>query len=128
MKLKREIIVLFLLLALITASLFNIAYISKLSESICLQIDFAEYYASRDDYSSALYCFDKAFSDFDRNKLYQGIFLRHSEVDSSYDCFSELKAELLRKEADAIPALCEKLKYHINCLADMEKLKLSSIL
>ena len=125
---RREITVLFLLLILIAASLLNIGYINRLSNDLCSQLDSIDAAAKSGEFETAIKLFHKSYKLWDQNKMYYGIFLRHPEIDSGYDCFYDLKAELVSENADAIPALCAKLKYHIQCLADMEKLKLSSIL
>ena len=123
----KERIALSLLTALIITSLLNIAYITSLSENIINHIDTAEELSLNENFNAAEEQLQTALTIWEKNRLYTGIFLRHPDVDNSYDVFYDLLAEIQQKQKDSMPALCEKLRYHIGCIADMEGLSLSSI-
>ena len=124
----REKIALSLIIAIIVAALINIAYMTKLAEKIISGIDDIENLSHEEQFDSAEAIFNKTLELWNKNKVYTGIFLRHPEIDSTYDCFYDILAEVQKQEKDSIPALCEKLRYHIRCIVDMEKITLRSIL
>lgn len=124
----REKIALALLAALIGAALINIAYMDKLSQKIIADIDEAENFGLEEQFDAAEISLNRAIELWNKHKSYTGIFLRHPEIDSSYDCFYDIMAEIHQNEKDALPALCEKLRYHIRCMTDMEKISFRSVL
>ena len=124
----KEIIAVCLLAALITAALVNISYMDKLSLEIISGIDETEKFGLSEQFDAAAERLNEVIRLWDKNRVYAGIFLRHPEIDSSYDCFYDIMAQLQQEEKDSLPALCEKLRYHIRCMADMERLSFSSIL
>ena len=125
---KREITVFSLLLTIILASIINIAYANRISSQIIDEINRTEAAGTSGQFQQAMDHLDSALQIWDKHKVYTGIFLRHPDIDSAYDCFYEVQAELLDENTDTLPAVCSKLRYHIECIANMEKLKLSSIL
>ena len=124
----REKIALGLLLALIAAAFINIAYMVKLADKIIDGINSIEKLSQKEQFDSAESVFNETMKLWNNNKVYTGIFLRHPEIDSAYDCFYDILAEIQQGEKDCIPALCEKLRYHIRCIVDMERISLRSIL
>lgn len=125
---KKEIFAGCLLIFMFSAAILNIAYANHISSSIIAQIDQAESLGVSGQFDEAAEQLDSALKAWDDNKVYTGIFLRHPEIDSAYDCFYDVQAALFDRNSDTLPALCSKLRYHIECMANMEKLKLSSIL
>ena len=124
----KEIIVFSLLMLIIFASIMNISYTNKLSILLTDEINKAEASAAAGNYKAAEDHLKSALNLCDSNRNYYGIFLRHPDIDSLYDCFYELEASIKANESESIPAICSKLRYHIRNIADMEKLRLSSIL
>ena len=125
---KKEIFAACLLILMFSAAILNITYANKITGSIISQIDQTEALGTAGQFDKASEHLDSALKIWDNNKVYTGIFLRHPEIDSAYDCFYEVQAALFDQNSDTLPALCSKLRYHIECMANMEKLKLSSIL
>ncbi len=124
----REKIALGLIITLIIAALVNIAYMDMLAGKIIYGIDNIEYLAHEEQFDDAEAIFNNTLNLWNDKKIYTGIFLRHPEIDSTYDCFYDILAEIQQHEKDRIPALCEKLRYHIRCIVDMERISLRSIL
>lgn len=124
----KEIIALCLIIVLTAAAFINIAYMDNLSLEIIKRIDEAEQLAIAGQFEDAAEIINSAIKLWDKNRGYTGVFLRHPEIDSSYDCFYDVMAEIYQGKNDALPALCEKLRYHIRCMAEMERISFSSIL
>lgn len=125
---KKEIFAGCLLILMFSAAILNITYANHISSSIISQIDQTETLGIAGHFTEAAEHLDEALKIWDNNKVYTGIFLRHPEIDSAYDCFYDVQAALLDRDSNTLPALCSKLRYHIECMANMENLKLSSIL
>ena len=58
---------------------------------------------------------------------YTQIVLRHAELDTTSDAFYETLQALKGGEYRAVPAAYEQLYYHLNCITDMEHVRLGSI-
>ena len=125
---RREKLVCILFFAVLAASIINVIYISRLSLSLNALISTAEAFAQNEQYDEALETINLAQADWNSKRKYTGVFLRHPDIDSINDCFFDVKAEIAKRENEALPALCDKLRHHISCIADMEKLRLESIL
>ena len=98
---KREIGAALLLLALIGGSVWNIRRADRLTGEILEHLELSE----RAMLSA---------------RSYTRVFLRHPELDAASDMFYELMQELHRGEIRALPAVYARLRYHLDCIREME--------
>lgn len=117
---KKEITAMVVLILLIAAAVLNTIHIKALTTDVTRCLERSERAALRGDAEIALDSYKDAFAIWDEQRDYCNVFIRHSELDSSYDIFYELEEALLSDESDSIPALYSKLKYHMDCIAKME--------
>ena len=124
---KREICAGALLLLLALCAWLNIRHIDSLTDSVSTCLDRSEAAAERGDYTAALNALETGLSIWDGAHSYTNIFIRHPELDDTYDTFYELKETLLQQDAAALPAAFQKLQYHLDCIAFMEHLSPGSV-
>ncbi len=123
---KKEMLALSLLLALIGAAVWNLIFLHRMTESIRDDILSSREYAAAGDYSDAVGKLDAALDIWLSSESYTHIFIRHSEIDGTTDAFYELKAALLSCD-DGYAGAYEKLEYHIDSIEGMEQFTLGSI-
>lgn len=124
---KRELFALALLALLFAGSLLNIRHIDRLTDSVSACLDRSEEYARQGDFDAALAAFESGLALWHSAHGYTNVFIRHPELDDTYDTFYELEQVLLEQDGDAFPAAFSKLQYHLSCIAYMEHLSAGSI-
>lgn len=124
---KREFFALLLLALLIAGALLNIRHIDNLTQSVSACLDCSEAYAQQGDFDGALAAFERGLSLWHSAHGYTNIFIRHPELDDTYDTFYELEEILLQQDAEAFPAVYSKLQYHLSCISFMEHLSAGSV-
>lgn len=117
---KKEITAMVVLILLISAAVLNTIHIEALTTDVTRCLERSERAAMRGDSETAMDSYRDALALWQRERDYCNVFIRHSELDSSYDIFYELEEALLSDESDSLPALYSKLKYHMDCIAKME--------
>lgn len=117
---KKEITAAAVLILLIAAAVLNTAHIEALTMDVSRCLERSERAALRGDSEIAMDSYKDALAIWQRERDYCNVFIRHSELDSSYDIFYELEEALLSDEPDSLPALYSKLRYHMDCIASME--------
>ena len=125
---KREWIAGGLLILLLAAALGNIVYLDRLIESIEADLIEAQALADSGSFSEAEDAAERALSRWLNANAYTHIFIRHPEIDSTSDAFYELIGLLAEENAEGCPSAFEKLLYHLNCIDEMEHIRLGSIL
>lgn len=125
---KKELFALLLLLLLALGALFNILYAERLIQRIEDQLELSQKAAEEENFPEALARLDAGLELLERSRDYTSIFIRHSELDSSFEAFFHLKELLLQEETAALPAAFSALRYKLRCLSDMEKPSLGSVL
>lgn len=124
---KKEAIAAALLVLAIAASALNTRRIEKLTEQVSFYLSQSEEAAERGELDTALRKFESALILWEDNRDYTNVFIRHPELDSSYDMFYELEEALLDGEREVLPAAYSKLKYHMDSIAYMERPSWGSI-
>ena len=124
----REWVAAALLLALLLGSLGNIAYLDRLIGNIETELDHAAEAAEAGDFDAALRSCDRALAHWLRADAYTHIFIRHPEIDAIADAFYELRQLLAEENAQAAPSAFQKLRYHLDCIDNMEHIRPGSIL
>lgn len=124
---KKETIAVTLLVLIIAAAALNTRRIESLTKQVGFYLSQSEEAAERGEFDEALRKFESALILWEGNRDYTNVFIRHPELDSSYDVFYELEEALLEGEAEVLPAAYSKLKYHMDCIAYMERPSWGSI-
>lgn len=124
---KRELFALLLLALLIAGAFLNIRHIDSLTQSVSACLDRSEKYAGEGDFDGALAAFESGLSLWHSARSYTNVFIRHPELDATYDTFYELEEALLQQDAEALPAVYSKLQYHLSCISFMEHLSAGSV-
>lgn len=123
---SREIFALLLIVLLLAGSLLNISRAERLCTGILENLDLAEKSVEEKDWPGAKAAAEAALKLWQESRSYTHIFIRHSEIDSFSDAYFELKEAIL-SESEEIEPLFDKLRYHIENIADMEKIRLGNI-
>ena len=125
---KREIWAAMLLAALFAFSLWNIAAIGKLTACTQQHITLSEQAACAGDSAGAEAELAYALSIWLSADSYTRIFIRHPELDSTADAFYQVMEGLKAGDGRELSAEYDMLRYHLDSIADMERLSLGSIL
>lgn len=125
---KREILAGAFLAALFVLSLWNIRRIDVLTDTVGQHLELSEQAVSGGDLTLAEAELERALSLWSEAEGYTRIFIRHTEIDSTYDAFYQLAEGLYGENTDELKAKFSLLRYHLNSIATMEHLSLGSIL
>jgi len=117
---KREFAALGLLLALLGGAIWNVHTIDKLTAGIRAEVLLSQQAAARGDYRAAEDHLRQGLQNFHNAAPYTQIFIRHAEIDNCMDAFFDCAGALRDEEGEAAAAACEKLLYHLQCIAAME--------
>ena len=124
---KREICALLLLAALIAGSLWNIRKAERLTDEIEEHLALSEQAVRAGDSKYALDQFEAALRIWLAARGYTEVVLRHAELDSASDAFYDTLEALRGGEYRAVPAAFERLRYHLDCIAGMERVTLGTV-
>ena len=125
---KREILAGAFLAALFTLSLWSIRRIDALTEAVGQHLELSEQAAYGGDPELAEAELERALSLWSEAESYTRIFIRHPELDSTYDAFYQLAEGLQGENTDELKAKFSLLRYHLNSIASMEHMTVGSIL
>lgn len=124
---KREIGALLLLGALIAASVWNIHRADTLISDVEEHVALSEKAVLSGDSDYAAEQLDAAFRIWLSAKTYTQTLLRHTELDGTSDAFYAAMRELKAGEIRAVPAVYDQLRYHLDCIAGMEKVSWGTV-
>ena len=117
---KREICAALLLAVLIAASVWNIHRADALIGEIREHLELSEKALLAADPDYAREQLEAAKRIWLSARGYTQVFLRHPELDSTSDVFYETLQELRGGEYRALPAAYQRLRYHLDCIREME--------
>ena len=125
---KKEFMAALLLAVLIGLSAYNLKCVNELTDQLLSYLEQAQLHSERGCFEEALEQLDSAFCHWENSYGYSHILIRHSEIDSTADCFFDLREILLEKDSAGAEAAFMKLRYHLECIAQMERPTPGSIL
>ncbi len=117
----REKWALLLLLALAAGSCWNIHAANKLCADIETRLCRVEAAARIENWDEAQAAIESAIERWESAEGYTHIFIRHPELDSCTDIFYDTFSTVLKKDSEELYAALEKLRYHIDSIAGMER-------
>lgn len=124
---KKEFVVLALLLALVAGSLININYLDGFIGGLSHQVNLSRTALEMSDAENAEKMLRSAIDEWMHADGYTHIFIRHSEIDSTTDALYDLLSDVRAGDAKSAAGAYEKVEAHFSSLVGMEKLTLGSI-
>ena len=118
---KREICAILLLAVLIALSAWNIRAADRLIGEIQEHLDLSEKAVLSGDPLYAEQQLEAALHIWLAARGYTQIFLRHPELDDTTDVFYETLQSLREGEIRALSAAYDRLRYHLDCVREMER-------
>lgn len=125
---KKTIAAALILLLMFVGSLYNIHYLDNLTGEITAHIQHSRQLCEAGSFDEAQSSLQKALDIWLNAHRYTHVFIRHSEIDAVTDAFYDVLQELGHDEADTAAGSYDMLLYHLNSIADMERIRLESIL
>ena len=123
----KEVMAALLLIALLVAAVLNISGVSKLTDDITKTVETAVSAAKRGDWDDAIESAEKAVSLWKNNDNYTHIVLRHSQIDTVSEALYDFLLEAYDKNAERLSAAAEAAMYHLDSVAQMERVRLGSV-
>ena len=123
----REIFAIVLLLAMVVGAVWNVNHLDGIIHDITELIDEAEALASRGEFERSANTIHDASQIWQGSSSYTSILLRHPEIDSCSDALSELYGEICAGDFNRARGAFEKVRAHLNGIADMEHLSFGSV-
>ena len=123
----KEVMAALLLIALLVAAVLNISGVSKLTDDITKTVETAVSAAKRGDWDDAIESAEKAVSLWKNNDNYTHIVLRHSQIDTVSEALYDFLLEAYDKNAERLSAAAEAAIYHLDSVAQMERVRLGSV-
>ena len=123
----KEVLAALLLIALLVAAVLNISGVSKLTDDITKTVETAVSAAKRGDWDDAIESAEKAVSLWKNNDNYTYIVLRHSQIDTVSEALYDFLLEAYDKNAERLSAAAEAAMYHLDSVAQMERVRLGSV-
>ena len=117
---KREICALLLLAVLAALSIWNIRGADRLVGEIQEHLDLSEKAMLSGDSPYAEQQLEAALHIWLAARGYTQIFLRHPELDNTTDVFYATLQSLRGGETRALSAAYDRLRYHLDCIDEME--------
>lgn len=117
---KKELFAVLLLALIITVSIVNVCYVSRMTEDILELVSLSEQKAFEGDWNSAAENAEEAVRLWEGAKKYTHIFIRHSEIDSTTDEFYSLLMEIYSKDENTTKAAYKALTSRIESIVEME--------
>lgn len=117
---KKEIIALSLLIALVLGSWLNILHVDSLTARVIGRAANSMAMAERGEFEAASRELDAAADIWLGSKSYTHTFLRHSEVDVTAEALYELRGCYDSEDLEGSKALYDALIYHLELIARME--------
>ncbi len=124
---KREICAVVLLAALVSVSFWNIRRANNLTGEIKEHLNLSEKALLAGDPDYAQEQLEAALRLWFAARGYTHVFLRHPELDNTTDAFYETLQALRGEEIPALPAAYNRLRYHLDCVSEMEHVSWGSV-
>ena len=124
---KREIGALLLLFALAAVSVWNMHRADTLTADIKEHLALSEKALLSGDRDYAAEQLEAARRIWLSARGYTQVFLSHAELDSTSEVFYDIMQDLRAGETRGLSAAYERLRYHLDCISDMEHVSLGSI-
>ena len=124
---KRELCALGLLAALVAVSIWNIREADSLTGEIGEHLSLSEKAVLAGDPDYAGQQLEAALRIWLSARNYTQTFLRHPELDETTNVFYETLQILHEGTTRALPAAYDRLRFHLDCIREMEHLNLGSI-
>ncbi len=125
---KKDIVAAALLAVLFIGSLFNIAYLDRLTGRIEDELTASIEKLEEGDAAQAREHLIRALDMWLAADGYTHIFIRHPEIDSTSDAFYDLAKEIGKNDAESCRPAYEMLLYHLSSIRTMEHLRFGSIM
>ncbi len=125
---KKEIMAAVLLVLLTAASFLNCAYVERGVELICCHAQNARLYAQSGDKANAERELEQGREMFMKNQRHSEIFLRHDDIAEISGIFFDARQALAEENLPAAAVICQKLTEALKAVAELQKIKLQSIL
>lgn len=117
---KKELFAVLMLVIIIAACIFNVYYVSRMTEEILELISLSEQDALAGDWASAVASAEEAVKLWEGAEEYTHIFIRHSEIDSTTDEFYSMLAELYKEDMGGVKAAYKAVSSRIKSIIKME--------
>lgn len=123
---KKEFITLLTLILLISVSIVNIHFLTRITENIAGLVEEADRYIRAENWEKARDSAEKARKKWDRHDAYIHMVLRQTEIESVRLVLSELSKELL-SESDAAKGAARTAISQMKSVASIERIRLRNI-
>lgn len=123
----KEVLAALLLIALLVAAVFNIGIVGKLTDDITDTVEQAVYAAESGDWDRAIENAEKAVSLWKSKDSYTHIVLRHSQIDTVSEALYDFLLEAYDQNSERLSAAAEAAMYHLDSVAQMERVRLGSV-
>lgn len=124
---KKEIMAVSLLAAMMLTSIINIRCIEKLTNEISEIVGQSVEAAEAEDWLNAEINVRRAETMWNEKDGYTHIVLRHTEIDTVSDALYDLIKAIFENNSQSAAAEAEKVLYHLDSISRMEQLRLGSI-
>lgn len=124
---KKELTAMALLVLLCCGAAFNIRHINSFTGEISACLERSEAAAQAGDFQGALEALDECIGLWDGQHSYTNVFIRHPELDASYESLFEIQELLFQEDGRAAASAYSQMRYRLECIAYMEKPSLGSI-
>ena len=124
---KKEYFAIFLLAAMLAASIINTDYLHDVTAELTSFIKETADHAAENDWESAETSFEKAMSRWNAIKGYTHIVIKHDKIDAVIEAFYDLLGAIREKDAVGAAVGCKKLNAIIEGIYSMEKIRAGSI-
>lgn len=123
----KELFALLLITLLVLVSAWNIRAVDKLCTDIEALLDKAESQALSGALEESEAQLQAALDKWLDAEGYTHIFIRHPEIDSCSDAFYDALEALNSGDAASIVPCLDKLRYHLESIASMERVSLGNV-
>ena len=124
---KKEIGAGILLAVLFVASLINIRYLEDFCDSTVELIGASQQSAENGDWPAAVQLAEQAQTQWQRNRGYTHIFIRHTELDATTEAFYAYLTCLYGQTPEEVRGLGLALQARIQAVLDMERINFGTI-
>lgn len=123
----KEVLAALLLIALLIAAIFNIGIVNNLTDEITKTVEQAVAAAESGNWNGAIESAEKAVSLWKSKDSYTHIVLRHSQIDTVSGALYDFLLEAYDQNAERLSAAAEAAMYHLDSVAQMERVRFGSV-
>ena len=124
---KKEIFVIALLAAMLTAAIANVWYLNKLTDEVIAAAENAANLAAAGKWSDAQSAAEAAAKKWEEREGYTHMVLRHSEIEQCTEVLNDLRKEIYMKEEGGVRGALAAVRSQMTSIASIERVKLGSI-